>query len=353
MRHVLVVRLDSLGDMLICGPAIRAVAAQADRVTVLAGPGGAAAAAMLPGVDDVLVWACPWIVADPPAVDPSEIRGLVGRIAALRVDEALVLTSFHQSSLPVALVLRMAGVARVCAVSTDYAGALLDERLGEPADAPEPMRMLAIAAGAGFGSPADDDGRLRVRRPAVYAGELPKGPFVVVHPGVSAPARAYPVHRWVESVRALTEAGWPVVVTGSTAEKDITADAAAAGRAGMTLDLGGQLDLEQLAAVLDVCACLVVANTGPAHLGAALGTPVVSLFAPVVPARRWVPYATPVVVLGDQDAACRGSRARVCPVPGHPCLDHVTPGEILAAVQKLTLHEPAASERTRGGPCAS
>ena len=58
-RHVLVVRLDSLGDMLICGPAIRAVAAHADRVTVLAGPRGADAARLLPGVDDVLVLGLP------------------------------------------------------------------------------------------------------------------------------------------------------------------------------------------------------------------------------------------------------------------------------------------------------
>ena len=150
MRHVLVVRLDSLGDMLICGPAIRAVAANSDRVTVLAGPGGAAAAAMLPGVDDVLVWRCPWIVADPPDVDAADLDDVTQRIAATGATEAVILTSFHQSALPTAMVLRLAGVARISAVSTDYPGALLDVRLGEPADAPEPERMLAIVAGAGF-----------------------------------------------------------------------------------------------------------------------------------------------------------------------------------------------------------
>ena len=102
-RHALVVRLDSLGDVLVCGPAVRAVAAVADRVTVLAGPLGAAAARLLPGFDDVVVWRCPWIVANPPAVSASDLDDAVRRIAAVGASEALVLTSFHQSALPTAL----------------------------------------------------------------------------------------------------------------------------------------------------------------------------------------------------------------------------------------------------------
>jgi len=82
---------------------------------------------------------------------------------------------------------------------------------------------------------------------------------------------------------------------------------------------------------------VVVGNTGPAHLAAAVGTPVVSLFAPVVPAARWAPYGVPSVLLGDQDAPCRDSRAKLCPVPGHPCLDSVTAEDVVAAVDKLVI----------------
>jgi ADP-heptose:LPS heptosyltransferase len=81
---------------------------------------------------------------------------------------------------------------------------------------------------------------------------------------------------------------------------------------------------------------VVVGNTGPAHLAAAVGTPVVSLFAPVVPAVRWRPWKVPHLLLGRQDAPCAGSRARTCPVPGHPCLDEVTVEEVVAAVERLT-----------------
>jgi ADP-heptose:LPS heptosyltransferase len=75
----------------------------------------------------------------------------------------------------------------------------------------------------------------------------------------------------------------------------------------------------------------VVGNTGPAHLAAALGVPVVSLFAPTVPFGQWAPWRVPLVRVGDADAGCRDTRAAVCPVPGHPCLSRTEPGEVVEA----------------------
>jgi hypothetical protein len=54
-----------------------------------------------------------------------------------------------------------------------------------------------------------------------------------------------------------------------------------------------------------------------------------------VPAVRWRPWKVPHVLLGDQRAPCAGSRARTCPVPGHPCLDGVAVAEVVAAVERL------------------
>ena len=112
---------------------------------------------------------------------------------------------------------------------------------------------------------------------------------------------------------------------------------------GRALDLAGAVDLAGLAAVLAGAEVVVAPNTGPAHLAAAVGTPVVSLFAPVVPPERWAPYGVPVVLLGDQEAACRLTRARHCPVPGHPCLDGIDPAAVVAAV--ATLQAPSAGDR--------
>jgi ADP-heptose:LPS heptosyltransferase len=330
--HVLVARLDSMGDVLICGPAVRAVAAQARRVTMLVGPKGASAARLLPGVDDVVVWNCPWIAAPPPPVDRRDIDAVIARLAATHADEALVLTSYHQTALPTAMMLRLAGVARVSAVSEDYPGALLDVRIAPPADGPEPRRMTEIAAAAGFPAAMADDGRLQIRMESLPPLTSPDGAFVVVHPGADAPAREYPYHLWRAVVALLTAAGHTVAVTGSGGEVELTAAVASGGRPpGRAVDLGGCLDLAALAATLHAASVLLVGNTGPAHLAAAVGTPVVSLFAPVVSSTRWAPHGVASVVLGDESAPCAMSGARHCPAPGHPCLSTVLPAEVAAA----------------------
>jgi ADP-heptose:LPS heptosyltransferase len=100
------------------------------------------------------------------------------------------------------------------------------------------------------------------------------------------------------------------------------------------LDLGGATDLADLAEVLAAADAVVVGNTGPAHLAAAVGTPVVSLFAPTVPAVRWRPWRVPHELL-FVDVPCAGCRMRECPVPGHPCLGGVTVEDVLAALERL------------------
>jgi ADP-heptose:LPS heptosyltransferase len=332
-RHVLVARQDSMGDVLLAGPAVRAVAAEAGRVTLLCGPRGRAAAELLPGVDEVVVAHAGWIDAEPRRVTREVVDELVDRLVDLEIDQALVLTSFHQSPLPLALMLRMAGVPTIAAVSVDYPGSLLDIRHRVDDDVHEVERGLSLAATLGYRLAEGDDGGLRVRLGGADVPDL-EGRYVVVHPGASVPARAWAPERHAALVDVLIEGGRRVVVTGDTSERPLTALVAGPRRPGV-IDLGGRVDLAGLARVLGGAEVVVVGNTGPAHLAAAVGTPVVSLFSPVVPAVRWRPWGVAHELLGDQGAACAGSRARVCPVAGHPCLDGVSVGEVVAAVDRL------------------
>lgn len=353
MTRILAVRLDSVGDVLCTGPALRPLRAglpAGGSLDLLVSPAGAAAARLLPEVDEVLVVDPPWDGQHPPVLDPVVITALVDLLRSRRYDEAIVFTSYHQSPLPFALLARLAGIPQVAGTSDAYPGTLLDVRHrrrsaepgqpipdddGGPGGGHEVAAALALVEATG--RPVDLTGgtRLAVRRPLPdvthLLGEGAHHPYVVVHPGASVPSRAASPLRSRAFAAGLVEDGWKVLITGSPGERDLTSTVCPAG----AVDLGGRTDLAELAAVLDGAACAVVGNTGPAHLAAAVGTPVVSLFAPVVPAERWAPWGVPSAVLGDQHAPCRLSRAQTCPVPGHPCLNTIEVADVVAAVQRL------------------
>ena len=116
MSRVLVARLDSVGDVLLAGPAVRAVAngrradgGSPNDVVVLCGPQGESAARLLPEVSEVFAWDSPWIINPAPPVTGQRVDSLVGFVRNSRITEAVILTSFHQSPLPLALLLRLAG----------------------------------------------------------------------------------------------------------------------------------------------------------------------------------------------------------------------------------------------------
>jgi ADP-heptose:LPS heptosyltransferase len=334
MTTALVARLDSAGDVLITGPAVRAVAAHHDRVVMLVGPRGRAAAELLPGVDEIVEWQAPWVDFDSPELTADHVEALVKQVRDIAPERAFVFTSFHQSPLPLALLCRMAGVSWTGAICEDYPGTLLDLRHHVPDGIPEVARALSLARAGGCDLPGGDDGGLRIRDlpgvPRDVADLIGTDRFIAFHPGAAVPARMPTPARSAGMVRALCDAGYRVVVTGSGDERDLTARVAG----DVAVDLGGRVDLSGLAAVYAAARVVVAPNTGPAHLAAAVATPVVSLFAPVVPASQWAPYGHAVTLLGDQNSACRATRARTCPVQGHPCLDGITDSTLVAAVHQ-------------------
>jgi ADP-heptose:LPS heptosyltransferase len=334
MTHALVVRLDNAGDVLLAGPAVRAVAAGASRVTLWCGPRGRAAADLLPGVDHVLEHLAEWIDPAASSVEPAKVLGLVDELAALGIDQALVLTSHHQSPLPAALLLRLAGVRTIAGISDDFPGALLDVRHRVEDTIHEVERSLSLAVTLGYRLPPGDPGSLAIELPDRLDLPAIGDRVVAVHPGASVPARTWEPAGYRSLVDQLCAAGWSVAVTGGAEEKELTAFVAGPHRPHVR-DLGGCTTFAQLAAVLAGCDAVITGNTGPAHLAAAVGTPVVSLFAPTVPASRWRPWGVRHALLGHQDIACAGCRATVCPLPGHPCLSDVTSGDVVAALRRL------------------
>jgi ADP-heptose:LPS heptosyltransferase len=336
MTRTLIARLDNVGDVLLTGPGVRAVAQAGHEVTFLAGKAGTQAASLLPGVSQVITFDAPWVAFDAPPVDPEAITKAIADIETVGASDAIILTSFHQSPLPLALLLRMAGVPRIAATSVDYPGRLLDVRHPYLDDAHEVEQTLSLCEASGYPLAADDDRRLRIELPApVAAGEPPACPYVVVHPGASVPARGLPLRTTSAVIRALVGAGRRVVVTGTRGELSIARQVAAGADPELVTVVAGSTDLVGVARLIAEADAVVCGNTGVAHLAAAVGTPVIEAFAPVVPAHRWYPWMVPHALLGRLSIECAGCRARECPIPGQPCLQSFTVEAVLEAIERI------------------
>lgn len=341
----LVARPGGFGGVLLAGPAVRAVATRATRVTLLCEPRGADAARLLPHVDEVVVWDPPPAGDDgtePPNTpagrgpstgpDPeTEADRIVRRLRDEAYDVALVLAPQPHSPLPTARLLRTAHVPRIGATAEGdpHAGirhgdGLLDVRHRRRPGRHEAETALDTAAAMGFGLRSGDDGRLRVLPAPDTATLTGNGPYVVVHPGACDPSRVWDAAHCAETVALLADAGHRVVVTGGPGETGLTRRVSAA----TAVDLGGRTTARTLAGVLRNADAVVTAATGPAHLAAAVGTPVVTLSVPAAPVESRTPYRVPAVLLGG--------RGRPRPRSGTgPGGNEATPGDVLGAVRHL------------------
>lgn len=366
-RGILCVRLDALGDVLMCTPAMRALrsALPGSRLTLLASPSGAAAVPFIPEIDDVIVHAAAWMKGDasppaPPAL-PSSRAGLalVDTLAARTFDAAVIFTTYTQSALPAALLCQLAGIPLRLAHCRENPYRLLSDWVPDPEPASpvrhEVQRQLALVGHLGC-TPADL-GLSFVPRAADHAaaaaclrsaGIDPARPWILLHPGASAASRRYPAGHWAQAIALLAAATEiPLVLAGGVADIELVEEIRR--RAGVSLPtLAGRLGLGELGAALRMATLAVTNNSGPAHIAAALGTPLVELYALTNP--QHTPWGTRSRVL-FHDVACRFCFKSTCPAGHHACLAGVAPERVVEAV--LDLLQRGAAGPTTAVPAAA
>ncbi len=344
-RHVLCVRLDALGDVLMTTPALRAVkqALPGRRVTLLTSAGGAAIAGMLADVDHTLTYEAPWMKASMPRANPEAEKHLLERLRAERFDAAIIFTVFSQNPLPAALMCYLAGIPLRLAHCRENPYQLLTDWVAETEPEAqlrhEVRRQLDLVATVGCRtvderlalalSPRDV---ATVKQRLAAIGLAPKERWIVVHPGASAASRRYPPELYAEAVERLaTEHHVGIVFTGSRAEAPLVETI----RARLTVpstSFAGELTLGELAALIAAASLLLTNNTGPAHMAAALATPVVDLYALTNP--QHAPWQVPQRLL-YHDVPCKFCFRSVCPLEHHDCLRRVPPERVAAAVIDL------------------
>lgn len=286
---------------------------------------------------------------------PGErLPALAARLRAGRFDLAILLPN----SFAAALLARTAGIRRVVGYDRDGRGFLLSDKLLPPRDrgpagagrfTPTPTLRYYLGLAQYLGARADGEADRRIElfvtpadranaaRSLERAGLDPSldrpgtsgggGPLVILNPGAKyGAAKLWPADRFAAVGDRLVESrGATVLVSGSPAERRIVAEVIAAMRrpaADLTatgLTLGGLKDIVRR------CDLMVTNDTGPRHLAAAFGTPVVTVFGPTDPAWTVIDFPRERQVM--EKVFCGPCQLKECPLD-HRCMTRIVPDRV-------------------------
>ncbi len=187
-------------------------------------------------------------------------------------------------------------------------------------DAAEAVRDFTIPLAAGDRSAA-----------AEWLVGCPR-PRVVLHAAARWRTKLWEEERWRSLAAALAAEGASVVLTGSPQDAALAARLAD-GLVPPPRNLVGRLSLKELAAVLGEADVVVTVDSGPMHIAAAMGTPVVALFGPTDP-RRTGPLGPGLVL--RRELPCSPCLRRRCAIPEtYLCMRELGIEQVLAAVRRL------------------
>jgi len=160
-------------------------------------------------------------------------------------------------------------------------------------------------------------------------------PRIVFHVGAGTAAKRWPVGHAHELLgRLVVELDATVALVGSASERSLAAEITGGRVWPHVVDLTGRLTLGELAALCEGATLFIGADSGPAHLAAAVKTPVVTLFSGTNRPEQWQPRGERVAVV-RHSVACSPCHRSDCPLADHPCMRGIAAAEVIRAVRAL------------------
>jgi lipopolysaccharide heptosyltransferase II len=340
VRNLLAVRLDSMGDMLMTTPALRALkeSLKGVHITLLASNVGAEIASHIPEIDEVIPFQAPW-VATGTQPRPEEVRRALEAVRQQAFEAAVIFTVNSQNPLPAALFLYQADIPLRLGYAKENPYDLLSHWVPDPEPAKlvrhEVERQLALVKTIGattrktaLSFQVTWKDLMMVRHLMVSLG-LGREPWFILHPGSREARRSYPAEQFIEAAEMVLSM-WPgkVLVTGIAEETDLVRQIVK--RLGQrAIPLAGHFRIGEFAALIKMAPVIVTNNTGPVHLAAALGTPVVDVYARMN--TQHTPWKVPSKVLYF-DVPCKLCERGICPDGVHAAPKTVAPSQVYQAV---------------------
>lgn len=304
-KNILCIRPDNMGDLIMSGPAIRALKHTFKaRVTVLTSSMGKLTAPYMDEIDETIVFDLPWVKTNQ-VNDKDAIQYLVDALKLRRFDAAVIFTVYSQNPLPTAMLAYMAGISRVLAYCRENPYGLLTHWV--PDEEPhrfirhQVRRDLDLVKTIGAVPPCESlclrikDVWPTVAEKLERSGAKSDRPWLILHAGVSESKRQYPFDLWAETGdKIINELNFQVLLTGSASEKQLT-DQLQRGIGEDSYSIAGLLDMEEFISLVQHSPLLISVNTGTVHIASAVGTPVVVLYAQTNP--QHTPWKVPCKVL--------------------------------------------------------
>jgi heptosyltransferase-3 len=159
--------------------------------------------------------------------------------------------------------------------------------------------------------------------------------LALLHPGSGGSARDWKPENFALLAAELKKLGFYVVITGGKAETHLVQSVAQDAGEGVK-SFVSNLSLKEFAAFIQTAKLFVANSTGPLHIAAAVGTPVIGFFAPVhvMSPKRWGPLTDKKVIFVPDPAQCSRCKGGKC--QGNQCMEQITVQQVLKASMKLT-----------------
>jgi lipopolysaccharide heptosyltransferase II len=336
IERVLVVQTAFLGDVVLTTPLLRELKrlAPGARLTVVTTPLGGAVLEGHPCVDAI-------VVHDKKGADRGPY-GVVRTVRALRRERFDVAIA-AQRSFRTGLLIRGCGAADRIGFAEASGMWAYTTRVPWTASDHAVRRYLALAGPLGGGGEAADpapslavraDARARVDALLAESG-IGEGEAIVA----LAPGSVWGSKRWTPDgfagvADAAPRLGLRPVLVGSPDEEPLCRDVARRASAPVVV-LAGATGPPDLIALLARARALVVGDSGPGHIASAVGTPVVAIFGPTVPAFGYAPWGERNVVVEHPALDCRPCDShgpRVCPLGHHRCMKEIPAERVVQAL---------------------
>jgi ADP-heptose:LPS heptosyltransferase len=166
------------------------------------------------------------------------------------------------------------------------------------------------------------------------AAKLLPGKRILCHMATSQPKKEWPPHRWAEFHRLATGAGFALVFSSGTNERERALLAELKKLEPEVFALPPVADLRLFLAILRRADAVIAGDTGPLHFAAGLGVPIIGLFATGDSLRRAAPIYRPEQILTAAACACdqRLKNSAVCQ-DANPCMATILPERVFAALR--------------------